>query len=84
MSKGLNLVEPIVVPPLHPEFRPVALTNRAFVEAAAASGQAVPLVIGLEREEGLRSVYKTQVYAMARHLGLPRAYVYRVALDGES
>ncbi len=63
MSNTLNLIKPQVVPPLHPEFRPAALTNRAFVEAAEASGQAVPLVIGLEREEGLRSVYKTQVYA---------------------
>ncbi len=63
MSNGLNLVEPKVVPPLHPEFRPAALTNRAFVEAAEASGEAVPLIIGLEREEGLRSVYETQVYA---------------------
>jgi len=59
----LKLIEPQVVPPLHPEFRPAALINRAFVEAAEASGDAVPLVIGLEREGGLRSVYKTQVHA---------------------
>ncbi len=63
MSNALNLIEPQVVPPLHPEFRPAVLANRAFVEATKASGEAVPLVIGLEREGGLRSVYKTQVYA---------------------
>ncbi len=63
MSNTLNLIKPQVVPPLHPEFRPAALTNRALVEAAEASGEAVPLVIGLEREGGLRSVYETQVYA---------------------
>jgi len=63
MSNTLNLIEPQVVPPLHPEFRPAALTNHAFVEGVEASGQAVPLVISVEREGGLRSVYETQVYA---------------------
>jgi len=62
MSNGLNLIEPRITPPLDKEFRPAALANRAFRQAVAASGEAVPLIIGLEREGGLCSVYQTQVY----------------------
>ncbi len=63
MNDGLNLIEPRITPPLDKEFRPAALANRAFRQAVAASGEAVPLVIGLEREGGLRSVYTTSAWS---------------------
>ena len=37
----------------------MALFNRSYVEAAKVSGKSVPLVIGLERENGLVSRYET-------------------------
>ena len=63
MSNGWNLVAPQVAPPLDPQFRPAVLANHAFVEGVQASGEGVPLVIGLERENGLISVFATQAYA---------------------
>ncbi|MCS6897388.1 MAG: hypothetical protein NZM29_05390, partial [Nitrospira sp.] len=53
---------PRFLPPLDPDFRPAALANRAFREAALAAGAAVPLVIGLERNNGARSRYETVVF----------------------
>jgi len=47
--------------PLDPDFQPAALFNRDYVAAARASRKAVPLVIGLERENGLRSRFETVV-----------------------
>lgn len=53
---------PRFLPPLDPDFRPAALANRALREAAHAAGAAVPLVIGLERNDGARSRYETVVF----------------------
>jgi predicted NBD/HSP70 family sugar kinase len=50
------------VPPLDPGFQPAVLVNRNYVAAAKMSGQAVPLVIGLERENGLMSRHETLVF----------------------
>ncbi len=47
--------------PLDPGFQPAVLFNRQYVTAAKKSGRAVPLVIGLERENGLLSRYETVV-----------------------
>ena len=47
--------------PLDPGFQPAVLANRFYVESAKASGQAVPLVLGLERENGLLSRFETVV-----------------------
>jgi predicted NBD/HSP70 family sugar kinase len=47
--------------PLDPEFQPAILFNRAYVAAAKKSGRAVPLVLGLERENKLVSRYETVV-----------------------
>ncbi len=63
MSNGWNLVAPQICPPLDPQFRPAVLANHAFVDGVQASGKGVPLVIGLERENGLISVFETQAYA---------------------
>lgn len=47
--------------PLDPGFLPAALFNRQYVAATRASGRAVPLVLGIERENGLVSRYETVV-----------------------
>jgi hypothetical protein len=54
-------VTPKVSAPLDPGFQPAVLWNRAYLSAVKASGHAVPLVIGLERECGLVSRYETVV-----------------------
>jgi predicted NBD/HSP70 family sugar kinase len=47
--------------PLDPGFQPAVLWNRQYVAAAKAAGDAVPLVLGLERENGLISRFETMV-----------------------
>jgi hypothetical protein len=49
------------VPPLDPDFQPAVLFNRRYIQAANASGQAVPLLLGLEREGELVSRFETIV-----------------------
>ena len=62
MSSAFTLIAPAFVPPLEPEFRPAALANRAFRREVAASGQGVPLVIGLERSDGAVSRFETVAF----------------------
>ena len=62
MTSAFHLVAPRFVPPLEPGFRPAALANRAFREEVAASGQGVPLIIGLERSDGSVSRYETVAF----------------------
>jgi predicted NBD/HSP70 family sugar kinase len=57
----MNKVTPAFVAPLDPGFQPAVLCDRQYVAAAKASGRAVPLVIGLERENGLVSRFETVV-----------------------
>lgn len=52
---------PAIQAPLDPGFLPAVLFNRHYVETVRASGQAVPLVLGLEREGGLVSRFETVV-----------------------
>ncbi len=66
---AFRLITPKIIPPLDPGFRPPALANRAFRMEVAASGSGVPLVIGLERNNGEVSRYETTVFAE----GHPRA-----------
>ena len=58
-------IEPLFVPPLDPGFQPAVLVNHRYLAAAGKTGQAVPLVIGLERERGLVSRYETRVFPAA-------------------
>jgi predicted NBD/HSP70 family sugar kinase len=51
--------------PLDPQFQPAVLFNRHYVDAAKKSCRAVPLVLGLERENGLVSRYETVVLPQA-------------------
>lgn len=50
-----------IAAPLDPGFLPAVLFNRRYLDRARASGKAVPLVIGLERECGLVSRFETVV-----------------------
>mgnify|MGYP000914535917 CR=1 FL=1 len=61
-ASAFPLVPPRLVPALDPGFRPASLANRAFRDAVAASGQGVPLVIGVERVNGALSRFETVVY----------------------
>lgn len=47
-------------PPLDPEFLPAVLWNRAFRRAAAGRGR--PLALSLERPNGARSVFRTEIF----------------------
>jgi predicted NBD/HSP70 family sugar kinase len=53
--------KPAIPAPLDPAFDPAVLFNRGYARALRASGKAVPLVIGLEREHALVSRYETRV-----------------------
>jgi len=59
--KNMLEVRPKVVPPLDPSFVPASLWNRTFREKVRASGEAVPLVIALERDQGRKSLFPTEV-----------------------
>ncbi len=62
MSDALHLIEPRVVPPLDPGFRPAILANRHFRKEVEEAGGGVPLVMALERSEGAVSRYETRVF----------------------
>ena len=53
---------PKVTPVLDSSFRPAALANRIYRQRVKESGNGAPLVIGLTRADGTRSVYQTQVF----------------------
>lgn len=60
---GLKLIEPSIVPPLDPGFRPAVLANRAFRAAVKSSGGGVPVHLALERSPGSVSRFSTAVFA---------------------
>jgi predicted NBD/HSP70 family sugar kinase len=60
VTDSFNLVRPQFIPPLDDEFRPAVLANRAFKQESAA--MSVPLIIGLERDDGRLSRFETYVF----------------------
>ena len=60
MTNHFNLVKPQFMPPMDKEFRPAALANRAFKKETSV--MSVPLVIGLERDDGKLSRFETWVF----------------------
>ncbi len=62
MNYAWMLSTPAIVPPLDPDFRPAVMANRTFDEAVKASGDGVPLVLGLERSAGALSRFETMVF----------------------
>jgi len=63
LRKLADPAKPAVTPPLDDSFRPAVLANRAFRALVEESGKAVSLAISLERGDGSRSRYETQVFA---------------------
>src|SRR5206468_2249660 len=73
------LAVPAVTPPLDPGFRPIALGARAYRTLLAASQAKVPLAIALERNDGLRSVFRTEILPPGtEHDAATRLYVERL------
>lgn len=64
----LRLISPMVKPPLDSDFRPAVLANHAF--EIEASPDSVPLVFGLERNDGKLSRHPLKVFPE----GHPREY----------
>jgi predicted NBD/HSP70 family sugar kinase len=62
MSQGFTLIEPSIVPPCEPGYRPAVLANRAFVAEVEASGEGVPLILGLEQADGSVSRFETVAF----------------------
>jgi predicted NBD/HSP70 family sugar kinase len=60
MANRFKLVKPTLLPPLDDGFRPAVLANRAFEQDTVDKG--VPLVIGLERNQGEVSRFETTVF----------------------
>jgi predicted NBD/HSP70 family sugar kinase len=53
--------QPNIACPLDPGFQSAVVFNRNYAETVSASGKGMPLVLGLERENGLLSRYETVV-----------------------
>src|SRR5436190_4146622 len=71
MNLGANTASP-----LDPGFQPAVVFNRNYVAAVRASGKGVPLVLGLERENGLITRYETVVFSQPDAVTL--RYVERI------
>jgi predicted NBD/HSP70 family sugar kinase len=61
MEPIFKLIKPTITPPLDEGFRPAVLANRAYQEMIHGS-ESVPLVLGLEREDGFLSRLETRVF----------------------
>jgi len=59
MSGSLELIRPFIQPPLDDAFRPAVLANHRFQSLCAEIG--LPMVFGLERNDGDYSRYETKV-----------------------
>lgn len=78
MADFLDFGRPRILPPLEPDFHPMVLSSRAFLDHVRASGQAVPVVIGLERGDGSVSTYETIVSGLPEDMSANLAYVERL------
>jgi predicted NBD/HSP70 family sugar kinase len=79
MSNELLLQAPAVAPVLDEAFRPIALGNRAYRRAVSADPRRVPLAIALERNDGLTTVHRTEVFPPGHaHYPSTERYVERL------
>ncbi|MDX2226410.1 MAG: ROK family protein [Verrucomicrobiae bacterium] len=75
----LEIIPPIL-PEIDPGFRPAILGNRHYVAEARKSGRAVPLILAVERENGLVSRHETVIFPAedAAHFAETLRYVERL------
>ncbi|MBA7534241.1 hypothetical protein ES705_26487 [subsurface metagenome] len=63
MNNNISLlVKPRVALPLDDNFCPAVLWNHAFLDAVRSSGEGLPLAVGLERNDGGVSIFKTHIF----------------------
>ena len=55
-------VEPKIISEMDPNFRPIYLANANYLEAVMKSKNPEQVVIAIERNQGIQSVYKTVVF----------------------
>jgi predicted NBD/HSP70 family sugar kinase len=73
----MQLVKPSFVPPLEDEFRPAVLANRSFRQRV--DGVGIPLLLGLERENGQVTRYESLVFPEGHgHFDENYQYVERI------
>ena len=60
MSVDLK-IQPASAPELDPEFVPALLWNRAYQDLVAKSGREQPLLLALDRGDGVVSIHTTSV-----------------------
>jgi len=58
----IPLMKPRVIPPLDDNFCPAVLWNHAFLDAVRSSGEGLPLAVGLERNDGGVSIFRTHIF----------------------
>jgi predicted NBD/HSP70 family sugar kinase len=63
MKKFSFATTPSCTPVLDPDYRPIALANRAYLRAVEASKNSLFVSIAIQREGGLVSVYNTKIFA---------------------
>ena len=73
MTQKLALVQPALVPPLDPNYRPAVLANRFFQTQVAKIG--IPLVIGLARSGAEITRFETKVFP-AEHPNAEQNFEY--------
>ncbi|HOK54178.1 MAG TPA: ROK family protein, partial [Armatimonadota bacterium] len=78
MNNFVEMAKPSVAPPLDPDFKPLVLANHSFLEGVRKSGQAVPLVIGLERGDGSISRFETVASGNSDDMPANLAYAERI------
>jgi len=63
MNNNISLVvKPRVALPLDDNFCPTVLWNHAFLNAVRSSGEGLPLAVGLERNDGGVSIFRTHIF----------------------
>src|SRR5438477_5613643 len=78
-SAEILLAKPTVSPPLDPDFHPISLGNRQYLQRVSSAPAKVPLAIALERNDRHRSVCRTEILAPASgNDAATRLYVERL------
>ncbi len=64
MNSQAMVIQPKLIPELHPGFVPAVLWNRAFLDMTRADSASEPFSIGLERADGSLSRYQTRIFPL--------------------